>query len=113
MAEMHPSNPLKGALSSGERKVFFALKDNVPPAFTALHSVALLTRARETQRLFDGEIDFIVAHPAYGILVLEVKGGGIRCNAQSQQWTSISGDGTEHDIKNPYEQARRNFYALQ
>jgi hypothetical protein len=114
MAEMHPSSPLKGALSSVERKVFFALQDKLPSAFTALHSVALLTRLRkDSQRLLDCEIDFIVGHPAYGLLIIEVKGGGIRCDARSQRWTSISADGEEHDIKNPYEQARRNFYALQ
>jgi hypothetical protein len=113
MAEMHPSSPLKGALSSGERKVFFGLQDNLPAAFTALHSVALLTRPREAQRLLDKEVDFIVGHPEYGLLVIEVKGGGIRCDARGQRWTSISADGVEHDINNPYEQARRNFYALQ
>ena len=68
MAEMHPSSPLKGALSNGERKVFFALQDNLPSAFTGLHSVALLTRPRGAQRLFDSEIDFVVCHPAYGLL---------------------------------------------
>jgi Nuclease-related domain/AAA domain/UvrD-like helicase C-terminal domain len=113
MAQMHPGSPLKGSLSSGERKVFFALQDNLPQAFTVLHSVALLTRPREAHRLLDGEIDFIICHPAYGLIVVEAKGGGICCDAQSQRWTSISADGVEHDIKNPYEQARRNLYALQ
>jgi len=110
---MHPSSPLKGAVSAAERKVFFALQDNLPKAYTALHSVALLTRPRDAQRLVDGEIDFVLCHPAWGIIAVEVKGGGIRCDADAQRWTSTSADGVEHVIKNPYDQARRNFYALQ
>jgi hypothetical protein len=113
MAEMHPSIPLKGALSNAERKVFFALQDNLSQVFIGLHSIALLTRSRGAQKLSDGEIDFLICHPSHGLLVVEVKGGGIRCDVQNQSWKSISSDGVEHDIKNPYEQARRNFYALQ
>ena len=112
MAEMHPDTPLKGARSSGERKVYFALQENLPAAYTVLHSVPLLSRPRDAKWLLDREVDFVVCHPAYGLLAIEVKGGGIRCNAQNQQWTSISADGQEHVIKNPYEQARRNLYTL-
>lgn len=112
MAEMHPSAPLKGTRSNAERKVFFALKERLPEQFTALHSVPLLTRgARGTDRLHDGEIDFLLGHPELGLLVLEVKGGGIRCSQDEQRWSSFGADG-EHEIKNPYEQARRSMYAL-
>lgn len=110
MAEMHPDIPLKGTRSLGERKVFFALKQNLPAPFCGLHGVPLLTRGRG-DRLHDGEIDFVLVHPELGLLVLEVKGGGIACDHEGQRWTSKNQVG-EHEIKNPYDQAKRNMYAL-
>jgi hypothetical protein len=104
--------PLKGTRSNAERKVFFALKERLPEPFIALHSVSMLTRGvRGTDRLHDGEIDFLIGHPDLGLLVLEVKGGGIRCCHDEQRWTSVSTDG-EYEIKNPYEQVRRSMYSL-
>jgi Nuclease-related domain/UvrD-like helicase C-terminal domain/AAA domain len=112
MAEMHPDTPLTGTRSLGERKVFFALKENLPAPFCGLHGVPLLTRGRgQEDRLHDGEIDFVLAHPELGLLVLEVKGGGIACDKERQRWTSTNQEG-EYEIKNPYDQAKRNMYAL-
>ncbi len=109
---MHPDTPLKGTRSLAERKVFFALQENLPLPFCGLHGVSLLTRGRgDPDRLHDGEIDFILAHPELGLLVLEVKGGGIACDQERQRWTSTNQEG-EHEIKNPFEQAKRNMYAL-
>jgi hypothetical protein len=111
MAEMHPETPLKGSLSRAERKVFFALRENLPEPFCGLHGVSILTRHGEPDRLHDGEIDFILGHPELRLLVFEVKGGGIACDHEHQRWTSANLEG-EHEIKNPYEQAKRNMYAL-
>ena len=106
MAQMHPSEPLKGTLSSGERKVFFSLKENLPDEFIALHSVPLLLASERDRRLLPGEIDFVVCHPGYGVLAIEVKGGAISCDAQNQRWASTSESGQIYEIKNPYEQVR-------
>lgn len=103
---------LKGTRSLGERKVFFTLQENLPDSFSGLHGVTLLTRGRsDVARLHDGEIDFVLAHPELGLLVLEVKGGGISCDQRNQRWISSNRDG-DFEIKNPYEQAKRNMYAL-
>jgi hypothetical protein len=70
VAEMHPSSPLKGALSNGERKVFFACKTTPRPS--RLHGVALLTRPRGAQRLYS-EIDLPSVTPHGGCSVIEVR----------------------------------------
>jgi hypothetical protein len=60
----------------------------------------------------EGEADFVLAHPQFGMIVLEVKGGTISRDASADQWWSKSNDGLEHRIKNPVDQANRNKHAL-
>jgi hypothetical protein len=112
MAKMIPSKILAGTLSNAERKVYFALQDNLPDTFTAFHSVPLLIRDPFANALLPKEIDFLVCHPSHGLLVIEVKGGGIACDESQGEWTSTSSDGVIHSIKNPYQQAKGALYAL-
>ena len=60
----------------------------------------------------DGEMDFLIVHPQLGVLVLEVKGGGIRVDGPSGSWFSVDRYGDAHQIKNPFDQARSNLYDL-
>lgn len=60
----------------------------------------------------DGETDFIVFHPDKGILVIEVKGGGIGYDPVTETWTSRDSFGESHTIKNPFRQAKDSKYAL-
>lgn len=59
----------------------------------------------------DGETDFIVAHPDYGILLIEVKGGAISYNGSQRQWTSTDRNDIVHYI-DPFKQVIRCKYAL-
>jgi hypothetical protein len=59
----------------------------------------------------DGEIDFVFAHPDHGILIVEVKGGGLGYDAESG-WYSIDRREVRHGIQDPFRQAERNKYAL-
>ncbi len=58
----------------------------------------------------DGEADFIIFSPGHGILILEVKGGGI--DVAEGQWFTTNRKGERHEIKNPFEQAKDSKYAL-
>jgi hypothetical protein len=58
----------------------------------------------------DGEADFLLLHHQKGIIVLEVKGGGI--DVKEGRWVSTDRYGRKHDIKNPYEQATTSKHAL-
>lgn len=53
----------------------------------------------------DGEADFILAHPKYGLLFIEVKGGEISYNPKLETWTTKDRNGIVHTIKNPVQQA--------
>lgn len=72
------------------------------------HSVAWQSRRGGKQS--DGEADFVVLVPALGILILEVKGGGIE--VVQGAWFSTGRDGIRHAIKNPFDQAKDSKYAL-
>ncbi len=76
--------------------------EKLPESFTVLHAVKWFARDLGTV----GEIDFLVAHPDYGVLVMEVKGGDI--NIQHGQWYSTSRSRRTNEIKDPCEQAERN-----
>jgi hypothetical protein len=75
-------------------------------AFTVLHAVKWIAHTRGTV----GEIDFLIAHPDYGVLVMEVKGGLI--TIENGHWYSTSQTGRASEIKDPCEQAERNRRAL-
>jgi len=113
MAQFYPEllpesvrqNPLRGA----ERRVYTALAA-LPAPFTVFYSVAWLNRSAQDAQ--DGEADFVVAHPELGLLVLEVKRGGVAYDAGSSQWTSTDHNGAIHPIKSPAQQARANKHTL-
>jgi hypothetical protein len=107
--ERLPESVLQDPRRAAERRVYTLLSE-LPSTFTVFYSVAWLSRASDG--VFDGEADFVVAHPDLGILVLEVKGGGIAFNAQLGEWTSIDRDGAIHSIKDPVEQARKSKHNL-
>jgi len=46
------------------------------------------------------------------MLTIEVKGGGVEIDPDSGQWTSIDRRNNRHNIKDPFEQAKREKYAL-
>jgi hypothetical protein len=69
---VHPSDAPRPARSEAERDVWAALKRALPIGWTAWHSL----RIRDGKNYL-GEGDFVLAHPARGLLVLEVKGGRI------------------------------------
>jgi hypothetical protein len=73
-----------------------------------LHSVSWQSRRGKRQN--DGEADFVVLLPNLGILVLEVKGGGIEID--NGDWYTTGRDGNKNPIKNPFEQAKDSKYAL-
>jgi hypothetical protein len=69
-------------------------------------------REIERSRERSGEIDLIVFHPHLGLLVIEVKGGGIKI--ENGQWFYESlYDRTTYEMRiSPIDQARRNRYYL-
>lgn len=109
---MYPRQLPPDCRSNAERKVFCALRDLVPDDYTAFYSTPMYRKSQSHGGLGDGEIDFLLAHPDHGLVVVEVKGGGIAHEAATQQWFSTDFSGERHCIKDPFEQAKGYKYLL-
>lgn len=111
MARMYPNILSDDVASEAERLLYEQFRDELDNSYTVFHQVSW--QAVDGQgRPRDGEADFIIAHPQRGIIVLEAKGGAIRCDPNTGKWTSIDRNGQVHSIKDPFYQARQSKYAL-
>lgn len=107
MALMIPQTMEEDNNSFGERQVFEALK-RLPDEYTVFHSVRWNDRNKKNTVVY-GESDFTVFHPGKGIIVIEVKSGGIEC--ANNTWTYVRTDnGERHAMKNPLKQADKSKY---
>ncbi len=105
MARIFPENPV-GLRSDAERR-FYQACTALPDDWVVLAHVPLVGRRRE------GEVDFIVAHPEVGVVVVEVKGGQVGFDAASGLWYSIDRYGVRHDlVPGPFDQAQANAHHL-
>lgn len=94
--------------SQSEQKVYSALKA-LNDDWHILHSVPW--QGARGNRAADGEADFVLIHKDHGVVVIEVKGGGV--SLMNGRWVSEDRHGREHKIKNPFEQAaasKSNLY---
>ena len=108
MARMIPNRLEDDHGSFGERRVFEALKDKLEDDFIVFHSVRWNAR-NERDTIIWGECDFTIFHPTYGMIVLEVKSGGIECT--NNRWTYVRTDnGKKYRMKcGPLEQCDREI----
>jgi Nuclease-related domain/UvrD-like helicase C-terminal domain/AAA domain len=112
MARMYPDRPLGTTSSNAERKVFYALKDLLSDDYTILHSVPVYLKENQGSKMLNGELDFLILHPEKGMLIVEVKGGGISRDASTGKWSTIDSKGEMHTIKDPFEQGKKYAYAI-
>ncbi|MGB4952069.1 MAG: NERD domain-containing protein/DEAD/DEAH box helicase, partial [Rhizobiaceae bacterium] len=111
MARMYPNQLSDTVQSEAERVLYAKFRDDLDNSYVVFHGVtwqALDGNGRPR----DGEADFIIAHPVRGVMVLEVKGGVIRCDPRRDYWTSEDKNGRIHTIKDPFYQARNSKYVL-
>lgn len=114
MARMIPTlddQALAAVPSAAEREVYRAMRDQLPDHVWVLHGLSLFTQTRD-RALRDLEADFVVFDRDQGLLVVEVKGGGVSFDPRSDEWRSIDRHGHRHEIKDPFAQARRAMYAV-
>lgn len=112
MARMYPERLPEQVESAAERRLFQELAAQLDNTYTVIYSAKWLANY-ERGRARPGEADFLIAHPERGLLVLEVKGGGIGREAATDRWYSVDRHDRRHAISDPIEQAKRNYYALQ
>lgn len=63
--------------------------------------------------LQEGETDFVIVSPKFGLLILEVKGGQIDYDPADRLWYRWVGSGDRKEIRDPFEQVRRNAHFLE
>ncbi len=112
MARMYPERLPDGLTSDAEYDLFATFEQELDEHFTVFAGVKWLLKGKQ-RGAFQGEADFIIAHPERGLLILEVKGGDISRDGATGQWHSVDRHGTRHVISDPIDQARRNSFALQ
>lgn len=109
MARMYPRELPRHVLNnpklSSEIRVYNRIRDKLPGDYNCYYSRSWHEADCDGAE-FDGEADFIVAHPKHGLLFLEVKGGRVSCREKDGQWLSEDRDGFKFRIKNPLSQAR-------
>src|SRR5260370_29725016 len=114
MATMYPQRLPSSGKSNAERKLFNLLRDHLPNDYTVIWSIDWTAprAASSGGGAQESEIDFLILHPDKGILVLEVKGGGVGYDGSLHEWYSIDDGGRRHRIKDPFEQAQSGKHTL-
>lgn len=98
--------------SKAEQIVYKELVEQIPDDWLVIHSLEFITHHPKFQSHADREADFVIFAPSYGVLVVEVKGGGIGYDKELNKWYSIDRNQTQHEIKNPLKQAKDAKYEI-
>ena len=107
MAQMIPRFFSADTVSVAERRFFTALSEQLDESYSVIHSVPWLSVS--SRHLQQGECDFLILHPTFGMLSIEVKPGDVFCDGPSGSWRRS--DGTNLG-KDPYLQAQRSAHTL-
>ncbi len=114
MATMYPQKLPKKIKSRAEHKLFNLFRYYLSEDYTIIWSIDWLFKHPLEQggRVQESEIDFVILHPQHGILVLEVKGGGVSYNGLENQFFTRDLNHQQHPIRDPFRQVRDNTHAL-
>lgn len=111
MARIYPANP--PPFSSSAEEQLYHLFSGLPDDFRVFHGVRWRHRD-SADRFLDarGEIDFVLLHARFGLLLLEAKGGKLRRDGDSGAWYSENSQGQESQIDDPFVQIDENSFAF-
>lgn len=114
MARIIPAlddSELRAVKSAAEVRFYRHCRDRLPSDWTVLYSVPWVRTSLGGQPR-DGEADFVVLVPDKGMLVVEVKGGGVEFNPARNEWYSTNAEGKTNLIKDPFVQAKGEKFAV-
>lgn len=109
MAKIYPNIVDDFHGSYGEFQIFESLKQ-LSDDWYIFHSLNWKDRSKNGKITW-GEADFVIFNKIYGILVIEVKSGGISFKDGKWYQTRIDNNET-NEMKNPFNQANRSKYKL-
>lgn len=107
MAKMIPDISPESITNNGER-LFYGAAADLPDDYTVLHSYKF--RSAEDEYDSIREADFIIVHPSFGYVVVEVKQGDVSYN--NGIWYEYKNGSYQPLHDNPEEQAIRAMYAI-
>lgn len=96
--------------SYGERKIFNALSE-FNYDYIIFYSLMWSNRGNSKKNQMGGEADFVIFNPHYGMLVVEVKSGGIILE-KGKWYRKRTDDGLINEMQNPFKQADRSKHIL-
>lgn len=97
--------------SAAERRFYEACRSQLPADWTVLFSTPWVGTT-PSGRKYDGEADFVLLVAGLGMLVVEVKGGGIEYDPVTGKWASVDRHGQRHVIKDPFRQVTSEKHEL-
>lgn len=95
--------------TSAERRVYNALK-TLPNEYTVLWNAKWVEKQLRLPAE-DREADFLIMSPRGGLIIVEVKGGGISFDPRARTWVSTDRYGERHTI-DPFNQVERQYRSL-
>ena len=107
MSTFYPSITTSFHASEGEKLVYKAL-EKLNNEFSIIHSYRWL--GDESQHRSEGEADFLIIHPAKGILSVEVKAGGVAF--RNGNWMQINRNTGAEKVMDPFGQAAESQYRV-
>ena len=116
MATLIPNCDPASIANDPERVVAEALCAQFPKDVRIFHSYPWLRLDRDLDKPWQGEViregeaDFVIVDPRFGFMVIEVKGGQMLYEPFTRRWDRR---GSTHAVKDPFEQASRNLFALE
>ncbi len=113
MARLYPlltDSQLGELPSQAEATVYRCLRDQLDDSYFVIHSKSFVARRKDGGHK-DGEADFVIFSAKSGLMIVEVKGGGVTYDPATG-WRSIDRMGRAHNIKDPVAQAKSQKYAI-
>ena len=84
--------------------VYDCLEDQLDDDWHVFYGVQWTATFPGQRKTRDGEVDFVLAHPEWGIILMEVKGGLVTFVPESNTWYSVSQGNHENPIADPFRQ---------
>jgi hypothetical protein len=116
MAKLIPHLDVADIQNKPERDVAVGLVNGLDDTCLVFHSYPWLRPERHDRGreafLVEGEADFLIFSPDFGLLDLEVKGGNIFYDPAPHRWFRRTEKGSEIPISDPFQQGQRNIHAL-